>query len=91
MKTIVYLRSIALAILGVFLFTGNAIAQCAMCRAAVETNISEGSNLGSGLNAGILYLAAFPYIIFFGIAFLWFRNSQLNRVKNKQITGNSWS
>lgn len=91
MKTNVPLKPLWLTFLMLSLCTGNALAQCAMCRAAVETNMSEGSNLGAGLNAGILYLAAFPYMIIFGIAILWFRKSQLKRVKNKQISGSSWS
>ena len=35
-------------------------AQCSMCRAVVETDIS---GKGSGINNGIVYLMAFPYIL----------------------------
>jgi hypothetical protein len=51
-------------------------AQCAMCRASVENNIKEGRNIGAGLNSGILYLMAIPYIIFSTIAFFWYRSSR---------------
>ena len=37
-------------------------AQCAMCKAVVETNLESGDTKGLGLNNGILYLMAIPYI-----------------------------
>ena len=50
-------------------------AQCAMCRATVENNLKSGaSSVGAGLNTGILYLMAFPYILLSVIAFVWYRN-----------------
>lgn len=61
-----------------FLFTGLSFsvqAQCAMCKTAVENNISNGSNLAQGLNMGILYLASMPYIAFVLVAYFWYRNS----------------
>jgi hypothetical protein len=52
-------------------------AQCAMCRATVESNVSNGeSSIGAGLNKGILFLLATPYAIFCVIAFFWYRNSR---------------
>ena len=44
-------------------------AQCAMCKAVVEANLKEGGSAGAGLNEGILYLMATPYIavLLFGI------------------------
>jgi len=41
----------------------DAHAQCSMCRAVVENN---DSNIGQGLNNGILYLMAIPYALLFG-------------------------
>ena len=54
------------------LFAASALklsAQCAMCKAAVEANLKEGGNAGAGLNEGILYLMAMPYIamMLFGV------------------------
>ena len=54
------------------LFAAGALklnAQCAMCKAAVEANLKEGGNAGAGLNEGILYLMAMPYIamMLFGV------------------------
>jgi hypothetical protein len=55
----------------------NAVAQCAMCRTTIESSISNGrSNIATGLNTGILYLLAAPYLIVAAIAFLWFRQSK---------------
>ncbi len=65
----------------VFFYSGVSYAQCAMCRATVENNVSSGSRIGSGLNSGILYLAAVPYLVFIVITYLWYRNSKKNYVK----------
>ena len=64
------------------LFLGNTFflnAQCAMCKAVVESNIENGGTKGAGLNDGILYLMAMPYIamILFAIGYYFH-----NRTKN---------
>jgi len=41
-------------------FTTEVSAQCSMCRAVVESDIS---GKGSGINNGIVYLMAFPYLL----------------------------
>ncbi len=62
-----------------FLINFSAKAQCAMCRATVENNVSDGDvGLASNLNFGILYLFLAPYILVAVIAFFWYRNSKLN-------------
>ena len=52
-----------------FLSTINLNAQCAMCKAVVESNLKEGGSVRAGLNNGILYLMAMPYVaaLLFGI------------------------
>ena len=45
----------------------------------VESNIDGGSSIGSGLNDGILYLMAMPYLALGIIAFAWLRYNK--RVK----------
>lgn len=60
-------------------YTINLNAQCAMCKAAVEANLKEGGSAGAGLNNGILYLMAMPYVamLFFGVFYyLQKRNKQ---------------
>lgn len=52
-------------------------AQCAMCRATVESTMSNGRNLAAtGLNTGIIYLFVIPYLIIVIVGYLWYRNSQ---------------
>lgn len=63
-------------ILFLFLFNlGHLLAQCPMCKAAVESNLEEGGKnaVGLGLNSGILYLMAIPYIMVIAIGFFWYR------------------
>lgn len=56
--------------------------QCAMCRASVENNISEGSaGLSAGLNTGIMYLFIAPYLLVAIIGFLWYKKSKLHARK----------
>ncbi|WKN30629.1 hypothetical protein PZB74_16855 [Porifericola rhodea] len=62
------------------------MAQCAMCRATVENNVSAGETaLGSGLNLGILYLFVTPYLIFGVLAFFWYKKSKENVKKVRAI------
>ena len=51
-------------------------AQCAMCKSVVESNLKNGDTIGSGLNDGILYLMAMPYISLALIAFFWVRHNK---------------
>lgn len=77
------------------LLTANghlALAQCAMCRSTVESTFSNGRYVnGAGLNTGILYLLAAPYVLVALVGYFWWRNSRRarahrlaisNRVKN---------
>lgn len=50
------------------------VAQCPMCRATAESNLAAGGTAGRGLNAGILYMLAMPYLLVGTLAFLWLRN-----------------
>ncbi len=69
--------TIALLFISVVIKSEQAIAQCAMCRASVESTISNGrSNLAEGLNIGILYLLIAPYLCFVVIGWLWYKNSK---------------
>ena len=53
-----------------------ASAQCPMCRIGAESNLNNGGTAGQGLNKGILYLFATPYLIIGGLGYLWYRNRQ---------------
>lgn len=49
-------------------------AQCPMCKIAAESNMKNGGTAGKGLNRGILYMLATPYLIVGTVAFFWWRN-----------------
>ena len=56
----------------ILLLPALAEAQCAMCRAVLE---SEGSKAtAQGINDGILYLMIFPYLLIGGIAYFIYRS-----------------
>ena len=49
-------------------------AQCPMCKMGAESNLNNGGSSGKGLNNGILYMLATPYLIIGAIAYVWWRN-----------------
>ncbi|MDX5338542.1 MAG: hypothetical protein LPK25_05910 [Cyclobacteriaceae bacterium] len=69
----------------VILFLGIQVstwAQCAMCRASVENNVSNGdASIGAGLNNGILYLFVMPYLMAAIIGYLWYRTAKKRKAK----------
>ena len=61
-----------------FLFFLETNAQCAMCRAVLESE--EGQTTAEGINDGIVYLMAIPYILVGGIAyFIYKKYNTLNK------------
>lgn len=50
-----------LSLLLITIFSVSANAQCAMCRAALES--SDGNIKGEAVNDGIVYLMVFPYLL----------------------------
>ncbi|NVJ85896.1 MAG: hypothetical protein HWE15_06300 [Algoriphagus sp.] len=71
-----------LVIIFFFGFQVTTWAQCAMCRASVENNVSNGdTTIGAGLNTGILYLFAMPYLIALVIGLLWYRAAKKRKSK----------
>lgn len=66
----------------------DALAQCAMCRATVESTVSNGrSVVASDLNFGILYLLAAPYLIVATIGYIWYRTSKKEHAQRIEISG----
>jgi hypothetical protein len=60
-----------------------ASAQCAMCRATLENNISNGNiGIAAGINFGILYLFFSPYAFILLLAYFWYRTSKRNASKS---------
>jgi len=56
----------------ILLLPALAEAQCAMCRAVLESEDSKAT--AEGINDGILYLMIFPYLLIGGIAFFIYRS-----------------
>lgn len=54
--------------------TTSLSAQCPMCRMSAESNMKEGGTAGKGLNQGILYMLATPYLLVLGGGYFWYRN-----------------
>ena len=85
------IRKVILTCLGFMGTAFTAWAQCAMCKASVENNISEGSQgLSAGLNTGILYLFVTPYLMVALVGFLWYwksKNKDAGSVKVKRNSG----
>lgn len=64
-------KSIFLSSFFFLLFSVEGFAQCAMCRAALETE--ETGVKAEAVNDGIVYLMAFPYILLLVCGFIIFR------------------
>lgn len=68
------MKKILLTLVFLVITTIGTMAQCAMCRATVSSNLSEGRGvIGTGLNFGILYLLLMPYILVSVMVFIYFR------------------
>ncbi len=61
-----------LVVIVLMLIPSIADAQCAMCRAVLESEGSESA--AKGINDGIVYLMIFPYVLIGGIAFFIYRS-----------------
>ncbi|MGB4774124.1 MAG: hypothetical protein WBP45_03040 [Daejeonella sp.] len=79
MKT---LRVILVFILFVLIsFTSvNVYSQCAMCNLTAENSVKNGNTQGKGLNSGILYLLAAPYLAVAVIGFIWYKKYRCKNV-----------
>lgn len=64
-------------ILLIFLAVIPAEAQCAMCRAVLESE--ESGQTAKGINNGIVYLMIFPYLLIGGIGFAIYRSRKKAR------------
>lgn len=53
-------------------------AQCAMCRAVLESESSQSA--AKGINDGIVYLMVFPYLLMGGVAYLIWRSRRKKKL-----------
>ena len=67
----------AYLLVSIFLFINSGVfAQCAMCKGMAETSVQEGSLSVFGLNMGILYMFAMPYLLIGTIGYFWWKQSK---------------
>ena len=63
-------RRVVFSVLFLGMLPQKALGQCAMCRAVVEQG---GEEVAEGINSGIVYLMAFPYVIVAVASILFYR------------------
>ncbi len=77
-------KKVVIIFLTVILFTiiqfNFASAQCALCKATVETSLQEGNTSAAGLNVGILYLLIMPYALIGGLGYWWYSNNKKKKL-----------
>ena len=67
-------KSILLLLL-FFVFIDHSIAQCAMCKAVLESNMQSGEEaIGKGINGGIIYIMFVPYILLAVIGYFLYKH-----------------
>ncbi|QLE01469.1 hypothetical protein HX109_07775 [Galbibacter sp. BG1] len=64
-------RNILLLLIGFLILPDILHAQCAMCRAVLETG--EGQEVAEGINNGIVYLMAVPYVLIAVLGYFIFK------------------
>lgn len=70
-----------IVILATILVSSDVEAQCAMCKAAQN---SSGFS-SRGLNSGILYLMAIPYVAFSFLAYFWYKSSKKQKSQDQKL------
>jgi hypothetical protein len=55
-------------------------AQCAMCTTSVESNAKNGNSTTKGLNNGIMYLLAAPYLAVAIVGYIWYKKYRRKNV-----------
>ncbi|MEO6524167.1 MAG: hypothetical protein ABIN91_20950 [Mucilaginibacter sp.] len=58
-------------------------AQCAVCSTNIETNTANGGKQGNGLNHGIMYLLAAPYLAVAVVGYIWYKKYRRKNVPIK--------
>jgi hypothetical protein len=76
LKTALFLIMFGLMVISI----KPARAQCAQCAATVESNAKSGDTTANGLNKGILFLLAAPYLAVAAVGFLWYKKYRRKNV-----------
>jgi hypothetical protein len=83
-----YIKITVLALfVGLMVFSAVDVdAQCAMCSATAEAGAKNGNTEANGLNNGIMYLLAAPYLAVAIVGYVWYKKY---RRKNVDININN--
>ena len=55
-------------------------AQCAMCSINAEQGVKNGNTVSAGLNTGVLYLLAIPYLMAIIVGVVWYKKFRKKNV-----------
>jgi hypothetical protein len=69
LKTALFLMVFGLMVIS----TISVKAQCSQCAAQVETNSKNGGSAANGLNNGIIFLLAAPYLAVAAVGLIWYK------------------
>jgi NhaC family Na+:H+ antiporter len=70
----VFIGALLGAVWAVF-FQQELLAQCAMCKAVLESNMQSGEDaVGKGINSGIMYIMFVPYILLGTIGYFMYKH-----------------
>lgn len=69
-----FLKIAFFAVAMAFVTPNLVVAQCPMCKIGAESNLRNGGTAGKGLNVGILYMLAMPYLLVTTLGFIWYKN-----------------
>jgi len=61
----------------------TAKAQCAMCAATADAGTKNGSTAAKGLDNGILFLLAAPYLAVAAVGYIWYKKYRRKNVELK--------
>ena len=71
-KGIMNTKTILLTLVIMIVSTFSVEAQCAMCRAVLESD--DSGQAAKGINNGIMYLMVFPYLLIAGVGYAIYRS-----------------
>lgn len=72
-------KTLLIVLVACLLIAIPAEAQCAMCRAVLESE--EGGQTAKGINNGIVYLMIFPYLLIAAIGYAIYRSRKKARAE----------
>ncbi len=70
-KYLIKSLSILALVMSLQMLSTPTVAQCPMCKMGAESNLNAGGTAAKGLNSGILYMFATPYLVVGSIFFIW--------------------